>query len=988
MSTNNINTSVENSTIKKIKKRSALKKQRLAIVLMVIAVALLVVTLIAVNYLVDIYTYPDVDGTKYYIKKFDGEYMLCDKSGEVLDQNNEGYYQTDAGTQVKIDPETGAYSVYAVVDVSGTEEVGYAQDVLMFPQWTYDASSTKDKSKIISSIEVHNEYGTYTFKRQSNSSNAFEIVGNEDAPYDVNKFAYLSSACGYTLSTMRLEAPLTLDDGSVDLSEYGLVAQTRVDEETGEEYEYAPAWFVITNMKGASHKVIIGDATVDGSGYYALYEGRETIYVLTSYGLEDTVLQSIESMITPTIVYPMGMNTHFDVSDFIIYQDIDYEAIQLGLEAIYGTDVDNMGEIDVKEFKKNYLSLMRSNSSLACHFSYVPLKERVGMYQYLPYVSELEYTEGYYINSDSISDMLYNFYDTKFTEVIKLSPDSDELEKYGLADPAYVISFDYRTTDEKGNAMIVQNFIQISEKTDDGVYYAYSDLYDMIVGVSESSLYFLEWDEIEWYSPHYIQLDIGHVSEIVVESPMLNVNFVIEDSASKYMIYSEKTGNKISEGDNIYSIVKNADGKYVLKCNGEDLVATYTGDYLITPLVYTAGVAEDEKYLFVETGDLDINGDGENDATAYYFYNLAYDPNKGYYLYAQISIADAEGNLLASDTVKGESYLQTDFFITNTGYLYLTSKTSHVGQELEKKYATYNRGRWGSGNLFVTSDGKYVLINSKTGEWSMLDDLSIGIYFADSKTSMLAQSAVEIEAKYGSNGNLTRYPETYYPLSDKKLQYDEEANMIQAYDSNKKTWAKATYKECTIGVWNTGAYYVTEGGNILVVNEETGSWGVVTLASNETYVAKIIANGKLLDYNIAATNSAGREVVYSAMKNFQQLYGSLLYASLEGMAELSEEEMAAFRALDDSKCQAVITIYGKDLYGNERNTVYRFYQYTERKSYITIESISYDEESGEYVSDSEKAYGSFYVLRSYIDKIIADAQRVLDGKEVTSVSKY
>ena len=77
MSTNNLNTSVENSTIKKIKKRSALKKQRLAIVLMVVAVALLVLMLIAVNYLVEIYTYPDIDGTKYYIKKFDGEYMLC-----------------------------------------------------------------------------------------------------------------------------------------------------------------------------------------------------------------------------------------------------------------------------------------------------------------------------------------------------------------------------------------------------------------------------------------------------------------------------------------------------------------------------------------------------------------------------------------------------------------------------------------------------------------------------------------------------------------------------------------------------------------------------------------------------------------------------------------------------------------------------------------------------------------------------------------------
>lgn len=988
MSKNNLNTTVENSTIKKIKKRSALKKQRQAIALMVVAVALLVIALIAVNYLVEIYTYPDVDGTKYYIKKFDGKYMLCDKNGDVLDRNTDGYYQTNAGTQVKIDEKTGGYSVYAVVDVSGTEEVGYAQYVLMFPQWTYDAYATKDTSKVISSIEVHNEYGTYTFKRPSNKSNIFEIVGHEDAPYNTTLFAQLSSACGYTLSSMRLESPLRLEDGSIDYAEYGLVKETRIDEETGEEYEYEPAWFVITNMQGTSHKVIIGDMTVNGSGYYALYEGRETIYVLTSYGLSDTVMKSIESMIAPTIVYPMGMNTHFDVSDFIIYQDIDHKAIQLGLEAIYGTDTDNMDDIDPEKFWEDYISLMNSNSDKACHFSYIPLDQRTGMYQYLPYTSELEYADGYYINSDSVSDMLYNFYDTSFTEVIKLAPDADELEKYGLSDPEYIISFNYHTTDDEGKDMLVPNFVQISKKTEDGVYYAYSDLYDMIVGIREKSLYFLEWDEIEWYSQNYIQMDISHITEILIESPKVNASFVIDDSISKYMIYSERVGNKISEGNNVYSIVKNADGKYVLKCNGEDLDATYTGDYLITPLVYTKGVAEDARFIFVETKDHDLDGDGKSDATAYYFYNLAYDPESGYYLYAQVSVADDEGNVLASDFVKGKAAMSTDFFVTNSGYLYLTEKTSHVGQELEEKYAKNKRGSWGYGSLFITVDGKYVLINSKTGEWSIIDDLSSGIYFADSRTSLLAQSAVEISAAYGSNGNITRHPETYYPITDKKLQYDDESGALQVYNREKKLWEKASYKDCTIGVWNTGAYYVTEGGNIIVVNEETGSWGVVSVATNETYVAQVIANGSVLDYYINATNSAGKAEVYSAMKNFQMLYGSMLYASLEGMADLTEDEMAAFRALDDSECQLVITIRAKDLYGNERNTVYRFYQYSERKSYITIESVYYDEALGEYVSDSEKAYGSFYVLRSYIDKMIADAQRVLDGEEVTSVTKY
>lgn len=65
--------------------------------------------------------------------------------------------------------------------------------------------------------------------------------------------------------------------------------------------------------------------------------------------------------------------------------------------------------------------------------------------------------------------------------------------------------------------------------------------------------------------------------------------------------------------------------------------------------------------------------------------------------------------------------------------------------------------------------------------------------------------------------------------------------------------------------------------------------------------------------------------------------------------------------------------------------VYRFYQYTERKSYLTIESLSSpDMES----TDSNKGYGSFYVIRTFADKMIEDAKKVVNGEEVTAITKY
>lgn len=996
----NISQSIGESSIKKIKTRSMLKKQRLAIILMAVAVVVLVAALMIVNYLADIFVFPDVDGTEYYIKKIDGSYALCYKDGTVLDQNDSGHYQTDLGTLVQIDPQTGTHKIHAVVHTEDTEEIGYREYVLMFKQLTYDAYATKDMSKVIKSIEVHNEFGGYTFVRSEN--NNFEIEGHEGTPYNRETFAKLAVACGYTLSMRRLEEPKLLSDGSVDYAEYGLAPTTRVRTETDTdgneietEYEYEPAWYVITTMDNISHKVIIGDEVVTGAGYYAKYEGRDTIYILGSSGISDVLLKNVETLVTPTIVYPMGSTTYFNVNNFIIYDNIDYDAIVAALEERFGNpDELEEGSIDQEEFDKYYGESFEKYSHKACHFSYIDLKDRLGtMYSYLPYESKLEYAGGYYVNSGNIDIVLNALYATDFTEVAKLSPEDEDFEKYGLDEAEYVISFFYKTKDENGEEIYVGNYIEISEKNEAGIYYAYSPDYDMIVGVSESSFDFLGWEEMAWYDPSYIQMDISHVDEIIIESPGQSVRFEIEDSASRYMTYLAQSSTSFKSGENTYSIIKNAaTGKFSLSNGEETLKPVYVGDYLITPLQYMKGAAESRDYIFVETQELDLDNNGENDSAAYYFYNIAY--NKGEcYLVAQVALADMQGNKLDNDrTVMGDPYMTTEYFVTNSNYLYLTGKNSYVGKKLDETYGSVNRGSWAKGNLFVTASDKYVLVNAATGEWCILDDYSCNVYFADKDSSRLSQRSVEIPAKYDASGKVLRHPETYYPTTEEKLQYNEETGGIQVYNTKNKIWENATYADCTIGIWNSGAYYVTDEGNLVVVNEETGDWGTLSVSSNENYIAEILADGKVLDYVIKTTNHVGKVVNSTATDNFKQFYGGMLYASLEGMADISEEEKAALRALDDFSstdpniaCQLKITILGKDLYGNRRDTVYRFYQYTERKSYITIESISF--ENG-YESSSEKAYGNFYVLRTYVDKIIEDAKRIVNAEEVTAITKY
>ena len=99
--------------------------------------------------------------------------------------------------------------------------------------------------------------------------------------------------------------------------------------------------------------------------------------------------------------------------------------------------------------------------------------------------------------------------------------------------------------------------------------------------------------------------------------------------------------------------------------------------------------------------------------------------------------------------------------------------------------------------------------------------------------------------------------------------------------------------------------------------------------------------------------------------------------------EMTEEEMAAFRETPDEDCYLKITIHADDGKGETADLVYRFYRYTERKAYMTIEVLDGTEDAGA----PQNGQGVFYVLRSFCDKLIADAYRFLEGTEIVVDSK-
>ena len=711
------------------KKPSSLKKQKRAIAALIVLAVILGAALGVVSFIVDIYQYEDLDGVEYTIKKSKGVYGLY-KDGELCSVTDEGYYITTLGTLLSIDPKTGEHKIYAVVDTSGVEDsvrVGTNARVLMFKRLTYDQTSTKDASTVIKRIDVYNQHGEIHVVRDGN--NYFSVEGHDTAVLNTELFAQLASACGYTIATQRLENPVRLPDGSIDYSEYGLAPETRVEkDENGNDkldengspvtYDYVPTHYTVTTMVPDAksgldkYNVTIGDATVSGGGYYARYADRDTVYILQALYLEPTTLQPVETLVVPMLVTPMAVNDYFQVTNFTYRSDVDYHGFyrDLVLELI-GFDIDTvepnedgsfsdevvakideasklLAEMSDEEFSKQYEKHFGNNSRVVTSFSFLDMDLRQDtLYSSIPYQMSSEYMKGYLPNSDNIGSVLQSLSTMVFDEVTVLSPDENDLEKYGLDEPAHDFSFIH--TNAEGQEF--NNHFVVSEKTEDGFYYAYSELFDMIVRVPESQMPYLEWEEIEWYDREYFQVNIAHILSLKME-----------------------------------------------------------------------GKGMDAPILF----------------------------------------------------------------------------------ELDNSLSNQSNG-----------------INSE---------------------------------------NL-----------------------------------------------------------------------------------KVYANGQLMDYKLTVTKPSGSTVTESATYNFKRFIQSLLSASMEGQVDLTEEEMTALRNSPEEECVLKLTAIMDDGKGEHKYAIYRFYRYTERKAYMTVEILDTPDAAG----DPTRGQGSFYVLSSFCDKLIADAYRFMNKQEVIVDSK-
>ena len=530
-------------SIAEIKKRSLLKRRRRAILFSVAAIVILAIALVFILEYASEKTYLDpADQTEYLIKKEKGVYAVYDASGnplatEVLPTETPiTVFVTKAGTMIRLDPETGVAQTYMAVDLEGSEVNPVVTRLLVFP---YISSS-----KILS-IEVKNIDGSYTFARidpttgKESASASFVLKQDPLALIDQTMVTTFCANAGNAMTLLKLEN--SENNPLKPLSAYGLANEVRVNED-GEEYNYEPAYYIITGIDGSRHKIIIGDRVIpnqfqasDGTaitrgGYYAQYADlsgleevkRDAVYVLdttTAYAL-----LSIEDYITPMLTTEqMTDNTYYNVENFAINV--------LNSENQYDEKV-SFSYIDMS---------MRENTMLEAF----PFRFHGTM-------------SGYTASSTALDNCLKALYNPTYVDVCKFMPTNADLAEYGLyravtaedgsisylPQSPYSISFSYVIRDAKTNAVsgTIDHLILISEKTETGSYYAYSILdhnfeddnltytFDTILEIDDASFQFLEWDRFAWISQNFMDDDIGFVQDITLQTPDYEASFEFDNS--------------------------------------------------------------------------------------------------------------------------------------------------------------------------------------------------------------------------------------------------------------------------------------------------------------------------------------------------------------------------------------------------------------------------------------------------------------------------
>ena len=601
------------------KKRSMLKRQKIAIAVLSAVSVALIITFVIVAQLISIYTFVDtytIDGVehsdKYYVKRHEGVYKLFDKDGNLMDTNgvlDTVFIAKGSGNQYKIDPETGAHTLRAVVDAEDGEYAS-GSTLLVFPQLL---------SANVYSITMENEQGAnYTIFRTGDSVSSFKVKEFAESQFDLDQdlITQLCFSAGYLLSNRKIGANSTdpsiprLADGSIDYAVYGLddpqatytISGVLFEKNADGSDKYQNGKYVIDYDEDGkpqadpnkTYTVHVGDAILSGGGYYVRLVGRDSVYIISTSYFESTVLQPLETLVVPRVVFPVSVTYHSMGKDFLLGHLTEWD------------DVDSLETIVA--------------------FSYSELEERINTVNSTrPYIPITSVMAGYNINENSAITVFESFYSIEAIACRRIGINEESLKEFGLDKNVYYLTYQTYTgqNNEYGEKLYATNTLFISQKTEQGTYYVAAAPFDMIVEVDQYYLSFLEWDDMKWYSETFIFHNIAYVRDFQFQFGDTTYNFTLDNTLS-YAYY--KSGNTLKAVDLTKGRVYVDGNKQKYELNGKvyDLIVIkWEGDDAVRYVTQKDIIQnpDQKNVIYVQETYYYVNEKGENVAVSVDYVN-------------------------------------------------------------------------------------------------------------------------------------------------------------------------------------------------------------------------------------------------------------------------------------------------------------------------------------------------------------------------------
>ncbi len=557
-----------NSAVGKVKK-SLMRSQVRAIAILLAAVLLLGAITAVVLYIVrkdidtyrEVLTYGETDTYASYFSRRDGDgFAVFDEEGKALppfEYEKKVCYETRSGTILTLD-ENGMFSVIAMLDNGDGESINNSNTALLLYQ--------RLESSEIKSIKSFNDKGGHTVYSVSEdlngdgkNENNFYIKGYENSPINKIVLSALTTRCGILSLQVKLDretmlaedekhkndegyTPIINADGSVNFDIYGLGDKRTVTGDDGKPEVRDAQYFILSDIYGNIHKVVIGDLSSDGAYYYVRYENiasalidsatasaaekqrerekleriEKNVYLLArdpsassgySSDMSTTVLASAAEISSPTIILAYSTSNYYDVRNFTVQRRegeelkkvicFTYDPLDARLGTIRQDLVYHIVDAEALGLSGYEMDTDRTFDALFALTDISAASTDTSSSTMTPGNTSVNYVKTVALISEKVNDL------SSITEEMM---ENDEevrssllaLSKYGLLDAEYMLSFDTPLDINDTDSDIVNQAVVISKKTENDTYYVWSPMFSQVVEIGAQYLSFLEYDSFDW----------------------------------------------------------------------------------------------------------------------------------------------------------------------------------------------------------------------------------------------------------------------------------------------------------------------------------------------------------------------------------------------------------------------------------------------------------------------------------------------------------